>query len=335
MHQPAFTICLPAYNSATIIGDTLRSVLDQTWQDFEVIVVDDCSTDDTEGAVRSFRDNRIRYCRNDRNLGLPGNLAKCAEMAQGDYLYLLGNDDILSPVALAQTKAAFDADPDVALVTRPYYWFLVDDVDKAIRAVQPLPSVSNRPLSISDGEEIFSKILETLGQISGLAYRRSLFVAPFSSDVFTTHIEPALRVWRDHKVVLLRDYVVAVRVASSQTRHLSSIYDPSPTKTWIEMFDRVFPGSEFEKQRKWGYEHITKHVEGLVQIRCYAPAKQYWKEIGIFVAHRKRNLISLRFWAYVLFLSLAPRDAIVAIADKVKPYMTGLPDTSTVHLARE
>jgi glycosyltransferase involved in cell wall biosynthesis len=334
MSGPTFTICLPAYNAALVIGDTIRSVLAQTWQDFEVVVVDDCSTDDTERAVRSFGDDRIRYYRNSANLGLPGNLTKCAELARGEYLYLLGNDDILSPVALDRTKAAFELDPEVALVTRPYYWFLVDDIDRPVRAVLPFSAISNKPLSVFDGERTLSKVLETLGQISGLAYRRSMFSAPFSRAVFTTHIEPALRTWRDHKAVLLDEYIVAVRIATSQTRYLSSIYEPSPTQTWIDMFDRVFASENFARQRRWGHEHIAKHVEGLVQIRCYAPFKLYWKEMAILVKSRKRNLISPRFWAYAFFLSLAPRRAIVSVVDKIKPLVTGLPDASTIHLAR-
>lgn len=333
MSEPTFSICLPAYNSANIIGETLQSVFTQTYQDFEIVIVDDCSTDDTEGAIRSFNDNRVRYFRNEKNLGIAGNLARCVELARGKYLYLLGNDDILSPIALERTILAFESDPDVALVTRPYYWFLADDLDKPIRAVQPYPIDGDMVVSINDDQKVFSKVLETLGQISGLAFRRSAFDGEFSKDVFTTHIDPALRLWRDHKAVLLKDYVVAVRVVTSQTRYLSSIYDPSPTQTWIDMFDRVFADPRYRTQREWGHEHIARHFEGLVQIRCYAPTRLFWKEVGVLVKYRKRNLLLPLFWGYVLFLALVPRAGIITIVDKVKPFVTGSHFVPTIRLA--
>lgn len=333
MSEPTFSICLPAYNSEKIIGETLHSVLAQTFRDYEVIVVDDCSTDGTEAAVRAFADERIRYVRNEINLGFTRNLARSAELARGKYLYLLGNDDVLSPIALERTKAAFELDPEVAVVTRPYYWFLNDDLAKPIRAVQPLREDCDVVVSVADGEEVFNKVLETLGQISALAFRRSMFDGRFSPNVFTAHIDPALRLWRDHKAVLLKDYVVAVRIASSQTRYLSSIYDPSPTQTWVDMFDRVFPRERFATQRMWGHEHIARHFEGLVQIRCYAPVRLYWKEVGVLIRYRKRNLISPLFWAYVLFLSLTPRPMIISVVDKVKPYVTGSHFVPSIRLA--
>ena len=65
--KPAVPVVIPTFNSAAVVGRTLRSVLAQTFQDWELIVVDDCLTDGTEQAVKSFSDGRIKYIRHDRN----------------------------------------------------------------------------------------------------------------------------------------------------------------------------------------------------------------------------------------------------------------------------
>jgi glycosyltransferase involved in cell wall biosynthesis len=66
---PSVSVIIPAYNRAHSVGRAIRSVLNQTYQGFEIILVDDGSTDDTEGVVRSLNDDRIRYIRHDENKG--------------------------------------------------------------------------------------------------------------------------------------------------------------------------------------------------------------------------------------------------------------------------
>jgi glycosyltransferase involved in cell wall biosynthesis len=94
---PRVTIAIPTYNRATkTLPETLRSALAQTYQHVEVIVSDNCSTDATESVVRSFGGGVV-YIRQSRNLGLNGNLNQCIEQANGDYVLLLHDDDLIDP----------------------------------------------------------------------------------------------------------------------------------------------------------------------------------------------------------------------------------------------
>ena len=68
------SICMPTYNGADTIAATLKSILVQNYQNFEIIVNDDGSTDHTEKAVKSFKDKRIKFSRNKKNLGYGDNL---------------------------------------------------------------------------------------------------------------------------------------------------------------------------------------------------------------------------------------------------------------------
>ncbi len=95
---PLATIGISTYNRADgYLSEALRSALRQTYSNLEIIVSDNCSQDHTEELVRSFRDPRIRYFRQARNLGVNGNFNFCLEQARGSYFLLLHDDDLIDP----------------------------------------------------------------------------------------------------------------------------------------------------------------------------------------------------------------------------------------------
>lgn len=91
--MPTVSVVIPTYSRANLLPRALESVLNQTYDDIEVIIVDDCSPDDTPNVVESYSDNRIEYIRHDRNRGANAarNTGICA--ASGEYLALLDDDD--------------------------------------------------------------------------------------------------------------------------------------------------------------------------------------------------------------------------------------------------
>lgn len=115
---PAVSVCIPAFDHARWIGRTIESVLAQTLGDFELIVVDDCSTDGTADVVAGRRDPRIRLARNERNLGAASNWNRAIAMARAPFVKLLCDDDVLYPTCLERQVAVLTdpAHADVALV---------------------------------------------------------------------------------------------------------------------------------------------------------------------------------------------------------------------------
>lgn len=90
------SIALAAYNGEKYINEQLDSILDQTIQDFELVVCDDCSTDSTWAVLREYqiKDNRIKLYRNEKNLGFKKNFEKAISLCQGEYIALCDQDDI-------------------------------------------------------------------------------------------------------------------------------------------------------------------------------------------------------------------------------------------------
>jgi len=95
-----FSICIPNYNYARYLGRTIQSVLDQTYGDFEILVSDNASTDDSAAVVESICDSRIRLTKNRCNVGFAANLDRAARHATGDFMILLSSDDVMRPTAL-------------------------------------------------------------------------------------------------------------------------------------------------------------------------------------------------------------------------------------------
>jgi glycosyltransferase involved in cell wall biosynthesis len=114
--MPRFSIVIPVHNDAARLGRALDSVLRQTVQDFEVFVVDDCSTDDPEAVVRRRGDPRVRCVRNPENFGPGGTRNRGLALARAPLLKALDSDDWIEPTFLERVEAIFQAQPDVALV---------------------------------------------------------------------------------------------------------------------------------------------------------------------------------------------------------------------------
>ena len=112
---PRVSICIPTYKGERTLGAAIKSVLAQTLTDFELIVIDDQSPDGTRELVAGFADARIRYLRNDTNLGPKGNWDRCLLEARGTYFKLLPHDDVLHPVCLQRQVEVLEADQEQGL----------------------------------------------------------------------------------------------------------------------------------------------------------------------------------------------------------------------------
>jgi len=118
---PFFSVVVPTRNRNSFLADALRSVLSQTFRDFEVLVVDDGSAEDPEKVVRGFADPRVRYLRNARSPGACGARNTGILTARGEWVAFLDDDDWWLPQKLERTYHAIqDSPPEVGLIYTAY-----------------------------------------------------------------------------------------------------------------------------------------------------------------------------------------------------------------------
>jgi len=119
---PKVTVVIPVYNREKYVRDTIDSILAQTFTDFELLVIDDGSTDKSREVVRSYHDPRIRLVCNEANEGIPKTRNKGIQLARGEYLAFLDSDDWAYPERLAKQVAFLDNHPDHAAVSAWTDW---------------------------------------------------------------------------------------------------------------------------------------------------------------------------------------------------------------------
>ena len=114
---PKVTVGLPVYNGEKYVDQAIESVLGQTYEDFELVISDNASTDRTEEICRTYadRDPRVRYVRLERNIGGSPNHNRVFELARGEYFMWIGHDDTRSPEYLERCVAPLEADPSLAI----------------------------------------------------------------------------------------------------------------------------------------------------------------------------------------------------------------------------
>lgn len=117
--MPKVSVCLPVFNGRRFLRAAIETVLAQTHKDFELLIADDCSTDDSLAIAEELakRDSRIVVWKNPSNLGLFANYNACIERASGDYVKLFAQDDLFMPTTLEAHLAVYERHPEVAMVT--------------------------------------------------------------------------------------------------------------------------------------------------------------------------------------------------------------------------
>ena len=113
--MPKVSVILPVYNCEQYIFETVQSVLNQTFADFELLIVDDCSTDKTVAIIKEFNDDRIQLTLKEKNTGYTDSLNYAISIAKGQYIARMDGDDICVSTRFEKQVAFLDANPNIIL----------------------------------------------------------------------------------------------------------------------------------------------------------------------------------------------------------------------------
>ena len=211
------SVVIPAYNHATFLKTTIESVLSQTWQDLEVIVVDDGSPDETPDVAAQFG-SAIRYIRQE-NQGMAATRNNGIRHASGDVISFLDDDDLWLPGYLSTVVPYFDADPSLAAIHTGHQ--LTGD-----REGYDYPGVGTRTMSAHD---LYDSLIENgFFPPSGVSVRKSCLglVGLFDENLQGfVDWELWLRICRDYKFIGIPDVLVKYRLhaggLSANVKHMT------------------------------------------------------------------------------------------------------------------
>jgi len=131
------SICIPSYNASRYIGETIKSVLDSTYSNLEIIVNDDASTDNIREIVETISDGRVRVFQNESNVGVPKNWNRAWEKASGEFIGLLNHDDLYGPFWLTFAAHVLEKHPHIGWVATAFR--IINDKGETIRVVSRFP----------------------------------------------------------------------------------------------------------------------------------------------------------------------------------------------------
>lgn len=100
--KPLISVCLPCYNGGKYISQCIESILPQSYSNLEIVIIDDCSTDNTCDIIDQYKDERIRVIENNKNIGLVNNWNKCVHLSRGDWVKFVFQDDIIEKNCIAK-----------------------------------------------------------------------------------------------------------------------------------------------------------------------------------------------------------------------------------------
>jgi glycosyltransferase involved in cell wall biosynthesis len=233
---PRISVIIPAYNHESYILDAVKSVLEQTWTDFELIIIDDGSTDRTLQVLEGIADPRIRLVRQE-NRGAAGTINRGIDLAQGQYIAILNSDDLYHPERLARMTQHLDDHPEVMLV-----YSLVQPIEASGSPVQPTNHAAwqkwyeDALQQIRRDESSLQSLLKYnyVVSTSNIMMRRSFFDSheAFNERLTYCHdYELLLRVCKQYPVHGLQERLVHYRLHEGNTinqnaflRHLEVLY---------------------------------------------------------------------------------------------------------------
>ncbi len=231
--MPRVSVHIPCYNSEKYISETIKSVLAQSFGDFELIIINDGSRDRTEEIVKSFQDSRIRYLYQE-NRGLSAARNRAVSVSGGEFIAFLDHDDLWMPDKLEKQIAVFEKDTDIALVYTNYYK-LYPDGKKALglRGEQPQGRV-------------FEQLLRqyTVSLTTAMVRRKALLEL---GDLFNEKLrifedyDVFMRIIFRHKVAYLRQPLTIYRIHDDRATYLFRSSYPDEFEFAVENLKKIEP----------------------------------------------------------------------------------------------
>lgn len=199
--SPLVCICIPTYNAAATIVETLTSICSQTYTNLGIHVSDNASTDDTLQVIGAIADSRITIHRQENNIGAEGNFNRCIQLAEGKYTAIFHADDVYEPDMVAKQVAFLEANPKAGAVFTESS--LINETGKIVGEIR-------LPQDIAAQGGLYN--FETM--IKAILRHGNFFICP-SFMVRTQIYQQEIKVWRGEQFGSGADLDVWLRILQS------------------------------------------------------------------------------------------------------------------------
>lgn len=208
--RPALSVCLPVYNGEPYIEETIKSILNQTFREFELLIVDNASTDHTVEIIRKIQDARIRLIENEKNIGMVNNWNVCLKEASAEIVQFVCADDRLLSTCLEKKYDMFVKNPDVVLVSGGSY--VVNDAGRIL--VRRRKYRKNRVVSGVRFARASFRLKNVYGEPTNVMFKKNVPDGGFSLDcTYSPDWEMWLRISAKGNIAYVGEFLTAYRIS--------------------------------------------------------------------------------------------------------------------------
>ncbi len=187
--KPFFSVVMPTYNRADLLGLAVRSILDQSFEDFEIVISNGGSTDNTKEVVAAFDDSRVRYIESAKRLSIGDNYQAGLNCASGEYITFLGDDDAFAPTMFERVKRVIDERNAPIVSFRVCHYYHDDDIEfnyeNPISANTLVIPKCTGKLTEFKKNEAAETLFTNFGLIDG--WRNPNFIVPYLANAVYHH----------------------------------------------------------------------------------------------------------------------------------------------------
>ena len=232
---PSVSVCIPVYRGGQFLAETIRSVLDQTYRDFELVILDNASPDDSGRIARSFGDHRIRIETNASTLPQPENWREAVRLSRAPLIKLVCADDLLHPRCLEYQVGPMEADPGLAVVAARRH--MIDERSRVLVPRRGLTALTGVRSSVEVARHVVRNGANPIGEPGGVLFRRAHYFAVGGwrpDHRFVMDLDLWIRLLQQGEFLGLPETLAAFRIGqeSLSAEHESTIY--AQQKAYIE-----------------------------------------------------------------------------------------------------
>ncbi len=290
--MPKISVILPVYNCEDFILESVNSILIQTYNDFELIIIDDASTDSTVSVLEKIKDNRIRLIKKKANTGYTNSLNMGLQLANGKYIARMDGDDISLPDRFKKQVQCLDGNPDVAVCGT---WYQLSGTD----------IVNRHPC---ESEDIKLALLET----NSLGHPTVMFRKSVIEDLklqYDPSMEPSedydlwVRIIRHNKIINIPEVLLYYRSHMSQVSIVREIQQKAiAQKVRIKLIGYLYndyPSVNvtekitFGKNAKKNKEQLMLFIKEIQKVKRLNADKKFFSALGFqhYLHNKKRQAI--------------------------------------------
>jgi len=305
--EQAISICIPVYNGAFTIADTLINLLKLNYTNFEIVINDNKSTDNTLEIVKKFKSNKIKIYENKKHVSCGENVFLSAMNSKNEIIVFQSADDLFEIGYLKRINAIYSKHPNVKSISRNYFWFNKNDISPIrIKSFYNYDKIININSSLND--QIM--LVETFDNFSGLSVKKKyLKKIKITNFPFIEAASFMLNFLNFSDIYLINEPLVAMRIHQNNSSKKTYTYRRSTSLIWKYIFNKCLKKNNLSKvlfKNSYG-----KHFESLVQLRCYSGYKALIREIIVFIKIEKMNLLNLKLIFYTFLTLLTPKVLLV------------------------